>query len=588
MTARAVTALLLFAYTNVSAAPAAPDLRTLAEKTGHRETGRYDEVERLLPALSAAAARARDLAIAPVELGRSAEGRPVLGVVVARGGAVTPAAARKAGKRVVLVQAGIHAGEIEGKDAGLRLLRELTEGAHAALLARTVLVFVPVLNVDGHERVSPWNRINQNGPARMGFRTNAQNLNLNRDWIKLDAPETRALVALWNRWDPDFFVDSHTTDGADWPYDLTYAIEQKQNQAPAVAGWIGARFLPAWLAALAKRGHVTAPYLQLRVADDLEKGLEGGVAPPRYSTGYAAARHRPGLLLETHMLKPYAVRVAATYDALVALLAIVDGPDGEALAQAVRSADQATARRTGAEVPLDFALTERAVPFALRVFEATRERSSVSGGTWVRYGTRPGARTVPYFDDVRVTARALVPRAYAVPAAQREVLDVLAAHGIRTEPVAAPRPADVEVFRLSAPRWAEKPFEGRHRLTVTATAAPERVTLEPGRHVLVPLDQPLGDVAMHLLEPGAPDSLLSWGFFDAFLEQKEYGEGYVLEGLARKMLAESPALQKEFDAALRDPAFAKDPEARLDFFYRRSPYWDRQLGRYPVLRIVGP
>jgi hypothetical protein len=216
-----------------------------------------------------------------------------------------------------------------------------------------------------------------------------------------------------------------------------------------------------------------------------------------------------------------------------------------------------------------------------------RVKSEVSGGTWTRYGKTPRTISVPLFDRVRVSRSVAVPRAYVVPPQWKSALEVARAHGLVMRRLAAAWTGEVESYRLEEPRWKERPFEGRHTLEVKAVPVRERRTYAAGSWV-IPLDQPAGRVAMHLFEPAAPDSLAAWGFFDAVLEQKEYGEAYVLEVLARKMLAADPALARELAARLaKDPKFAASPEARLDFFYRRSPYWDQNVGRYPVGRITG-
>ena len=226
-----------------SSSPAVPpSWLTHAEKTGYRETPTLDDTNAFIRRLAAASPW-----IQVKSFGRSGEGRALTLVVAAKGGSHTPAAARRAGKAVVLVQACIHAGETDGKDAGLALLRDIAvTKTRAALLDRAVLLFVPVYNADGHERRSPYNRINQNGPDEMGWRANATNRNLNRDYMKADAPETRNFLRLWNDWRPDLFVDCHVTDGADYRYNVTYQFEAYDNVHPAVGTWSKDAFGRIW------------------------------------------------------------------------------------------------------------------------------------------------------------------------------------------------------------------------------------------------------------------------------------------------------------------------------------------------------
>jgi hypothetical protein len=238
--------------------------------------------------------------------GTTPEGRPMVAVIASGNGSFDPAAARKAGKPVVLVQAGIHPGEIEGKDAGLILLRDIAiTHNYPHLLDHLVLVYIPVFSVDGHENSSPYNRINQNGPASMGFRAQSQYLNLNRDYIKADAPEMLAWLKLWQTWLPDFLIDVHTTDGADYQYDLTWYTEDPHKLDPAVSAWQHEAIVDHAIPAYEKRGHLASIYLEFKDGRDPRKGIENFGSGPRFSTGYAALQNRPALLIETHMLKSY-------------------------------------------------------------------------------------------------------------------------------------------------------------------------------------------------------------------------------------------------------------------------------------------
>jgi Zinc carboxypeptidase len=556
------------------AAPAA-DWRTPSEETGNLETPRLSETVAYLKRLAAASPWIR-----VSSFGRSGEGRDLVLVVAAKDGAFDPAAASKSGRAVVLVQAGIHAGEIDGKDAGLALLRDIAVTREkAALLDHVVLLFMPIYNVDGHERFGPWNRINQDGPKEMGWRVTSRNLNLNRDYLKADAVETRAWLKVFSAWRPDLTIDSHVTDGADFQYDVTYAIETGPNVAPGVASWVRGSLLKRLLPGLEARGHQVAPYIQLVDDADPGRGQAGAISDPRFSTGYTVLRNRPSFLIETHMLKDYPTRVRATYDTLAGLLEAV-GRDAEALRAAVRAAD-ADAARPG-RTPLRFRVTETARPIEFKGYEWTRGPSTVSGAVKVVYGHDPITRTVDRFDQFEVTVEVERPRAYLVPPQWTEVIEVLRAHGLRLLRLAEPLSAAVGGYRLSEPHWQEAPFEGRHPVTFKSERADGVTRVFPPGTVVVPLDQPDSALAVNLLDPQGPDALAAWGFFDAIFEQKEYYESYVMERMAQEMLDRDPKLVAEFDAALADPKFAASPRARLDFFYRRTPYWDDRIGLYPV------
>ena len=511
-------------------------------------------------------------------------------VIANANGVFTPEGARAAKLPVVLVQAGIHPGEIEGKDAGLMLLRDFAvTGKIPHLLDHVVLVFIPVFSVDGHENSSPYNRINQNGPDSMGFRGQSQYLNLNRDYIKADAPEMQAWLRLWQHWRPDLLIDIHTTDGADYQYDLTWYLEDPHKLDAAVSRWqqaAMARILPAY----EKRGHLASPYLEFIDGTDPRKGIANFGSGPRFSTGYAALQNRPALLIETHMLKPYAVRVRAAYD-LVSLMLEEVGRAPDALRAAVAAADAVTiarARDETARVPLTFKRDPVSTFFALKSYAFRQSHSEISGSNWIQYDPeKKQTYEIPDWNGLLPDISVAPPAAYAVPAPWTGLIARLDRHGIAYRRLSCATSVEANGYHLDNPEWAAQPFEGHLMLReMTATLVLRHEILPPGS-VIVPLDQPAANVAIELLEPDAPDSLLHWGMMDAIFEAKEYGEPRVVEKLARGMLAKDAGLKAEFDRKLKDDAaFASSPRARLAFFFQHSPWFAaQQVGAYPVLRL---
>ncbi|HVF54796.1 MAG TPA: M14 family metallopeptidase [Pyrinomonadaceae bacterium] len=570
--------------------------QTYAEKTDYRETPTYDETIAYARRLAAASPWIR-----LTEFGKSGEGR-ALPLVIASKGATTPQAAKKAGKAVVLIQACIHAGETDGKDAGLALLRDIAiTKTREELLNRVVILFIPIYNTDGHERRSPYNRINQNGPAEMGWRGNATNLNLNRDYLKADAPETRAWLKMWNEWGPDLFIDCHVTDGADFRYTVTYQYEQHENVQPSLRAWskeaFDNRIIPA--AEAFSGENLFSTYLEWRDNRYPSKGVNSFIASPRFATGYTpVARNRPGLLIETHMLKEHRLRVRGTYDILRAALEEVNR-DPEKLLSAVRLADEQTiadgrSYDPSKRVALSVELTDEPVSMLLKGLEYRTELSDVSGAVRVIWGTKPLDLKVPYYSNARPTASVAPPLFYIIPPQWREVIGVLAAHGVRMQRLAAPATLEVESYRFrdaklnASSRGGFSSFEGRVLVSFKSEPVRERRTY-PAGSVVVPMAQAPARVALQLLEPDAPDSFVAWGFFHPVFEQKEYGEDYVLEKLAREMLEKDENLRREFERRIADdPKFASSATARLEFFYERSPYWDRQMNLYPVGRVTAP
>lgn len=548
---------------------------TPAEKARFERTPRYDETVAYLRRLAAAAPELR-----LVSLGKSPEGRDVWMVIASKDRAFTPEALRATGKPVVFAQAGIHAGEMDGKDAGLMLLRDMTvNGTKRSLLDRASFLFVPILSVDGHERFSRYSRINQRGPEESGWRTTARNLNINRDYGKLDAAETRAVVQALDRWKPDLYVDLHVSDGLDFQHDVTWIFNGPHAWSPAIARWFEKSWVPRATRDLESMGHVPGPYLSLKDETDPARGVESGTAGIRFSQGYGDARHLPTLVVETHSLKRYARRVLGTYVLLESTLALV-GAEKESLRQAVR---EDVSRRPG-EVPLDWKDSANPAPITFQGIEYRVTQSSLSRGRRIEWTGKPVTMTLPLqlVDAVKASARR--PAAYWVPAAAADVIERLEIHGIRMERLSNPREVEVEMDRFSEVKLEPEPFEGRVRVTARATPETRRERFAPGS-VRVPTDQPLGTLAMLLFEPAAPDSFFQNGFFHWALQRAEYAEGYVIEPTAERMLAENPALAAEFERALReDPRLAQSRELRLDWFYRRTPYFDDRFRLHPVGR----
>jgi hypothetical protein len=534
--------------------------------------------------------------------GKSGEGRDLVAVVVSRNGVFDPGAIHRAGRPVILIQNAIHGGEMDGKDACLALLRDIVvTKTQAPLIEKAVVVIVPIYNADGHERFGPYNRINQNGPAQSGWRTTSVNLNLNRDYMKADAVETRAFLRLWQRWLPDYFVDDHVTDGADYQYDVTFGADSGPDVPAATARWQRDVVTREVEASVNRSGHLAGPLISFRDGATPESGLALSPSNPRFATGYAILQNRPGMLVEMHMLKDYQTRVLGNYETLRALLQIINR-DASLLVEGNRAADAATVDAGKSAPATAVALTleadGRTAPWVYKAFRWTISPSDISGATRVIYTKDPIDLTIPRDQELRVVKNVAAPAAYIVPAQWTEVIDRLDAHGIRTIRTTQPWEGQVEAYRCGAPHWHPIPFEGRQVLFDPGEAGGKsgaaleacRLVREklafPAGSAVVPLDQRAAKVAVHWLEPEAPDSAVAWGFFNAIFEQKEFAEDYVMESVARDMLAKNPKLRAEFDAKLAaDPAFAKSPSARLDFFFQRSPWADPRRGLYPVGRL---
>jgi hypothetical protein len=572
------------------------DWATPAEKSDYRTTPNYEETMAYIRRVAAAAPKQVKL----ISFGKTGEGRDLWAAIVSKDGVFDPAKIHAANRPIVYVQNSIHAGEMDGKDSCLALMRDmLITKSQAKLLDRAVVMIIPMYNADGHERRSPYNRINQNGPAEMGFRTQSNNLNLNRDYLKADAVETRAFLRFFNEWLPDFFIDDHVTDGADFQYDTTYTIDVGPDVDPALAAWQRDQLKPYIEKSVTDAGHVIGQYVGVGEADPV-KGLSVQQDIPRFSTGYMIEQNRPGLLVEIHMLKDYKTRVTGNYEILRAILEVVNR-DADKLTKMNRDADAATiaggkANDPQKQFPLRLKTTAASTPFHFLGYKRIRALSEVSGTIWNQYVHEKEEIDLPLHDQIAPSYTVTVPRAYIVPAQWTNVIDVLNAHGVQMLRTSEAWSGDVDTYRCAA-KWSDKPFESHITLagnsdlgTQTGSGLSCEKTREklsfPKGSAVVPMDQRAAKVAMHWLEPMGPDSAVNWGLFNAIFEVKEYGEPYVLEKLAREMMAKDPKLKQEFESKIAsDPEFAGDSDARLWFFFRRSPYWDQHVGLYPVGRL---
>lgn len=564
----------------------AAELQTIAERSDYVETGRYAEVETLCAAFESAYPER----VKCHNFGTTPQGRPMLALVASDDQTFSPELVAKRGRPVMLAQGGIHAGEIDGKDAGFRLLRDVLEGnILPGALSNLTFVFVPVFNIDGHERFSAFHRPNQIGPKEMGFRATAQNYNLNRDYVKADAPEMRAMLKLLWSYDPAIYVDLHVTDGAQFQHDISITMEPTHMQDERVQE-IGRAIRKRTVADLnAKGAKALEFYPDFTKEDDPTSGFAVGAPPPRFSHGYWGTRGRFGVLVETHSWKDYKTRVQRTYDALVSLFGQC-ASEGAAWISEFTSAEEREKQLGGKAVSLSLKNTPHKTTINFLGYAYTKTPSPISGALQIRYDTsRPEVWNIPLYDNLTPDVSATAPRVGYIVApewadliARRLTLHHIAFSRLEL----AIEKATTSQFRATSWKWSPQSFEGRQTLKSlegTWEKGPSRI--EKGA-LFIPISQPKVRLLMALVEPQAPDSFVAWGDFNPVFEQKEYIESYVLEPLAKKMLADDASLRKEFEQKVNsDSKFKSDPDARRDFFYRRSPYRDTHMGVHPIRRL---
>ncbi|SOT96278.1 carboxypeptidase [Xanthomonas arboricola pv. fragariae] len=529
---------------------------TPAERNDFASTPSYDETRAWLERLVAASP------LLSLEVfGKSSEGRDLL-LVRAHKGAP--------GKPVVLAQAGIHAGEIDGKDAGLMLLRDIAQRGKDHLLDQVDLVFVPIFNADGHEQRGPLIGAALRGPQQMGWNTTTRGINLNRDYLTLEAPETRAMVALLHRLDPALYIDLHVSGGLDHQYDITFTFAGWGTYARsrATADWLQQRFTPAVNSALRKQGHAPAIYPSLIDENEPRSGLRYAPEGPRYSTGYGDFAGIPTVLVENHRLKSYRQRVLGDYVLLEAALRVVARDAGNI--DAAKRADRAARPQE-----LMVAWERLQQPIAQVPFKGvsyTRALSPVSGRQELRWEGRDETWTMPVI-GYRQTQAVRYPLAWWIPPGNDDVVELLKAHGITYERLQQPRQLQVQQIRVVKDAGTQTPH-----------AEPVEETFVAGS-VRVPADQPMRMLAAALLEPQSSDSLLASGRFRNAGSPDSGLYGAELVDFSERVLRSDAALRAAFERKLADDAaFRADGDARLQWIYARSPYAAITGWRYPVRR----
>jgi hypothetical protein len=579
---------LLLAVSTVSVAstgrePAA-DWLTVAEASDFRATSSYQETVQFLRRVDAGSEFVR------LEFfGRSGARKPLPLVIVSADRAFAPDAAAASGKPVLLIQSCIHAGEVDGKDATLMILRDLATGRLPAP-RNAIVLFVPILNADGHERVSPHNRPNQDGPEEgMGFRVTANGLNLNRDHLRLESVEMRALIRLFNDWRPQLHVDNHVTNGSDHGWVLTWAVAEAPQLADGVHEWVQSHLASA-LEMTREQGHATGPYVYLRDSSDPLQGFTSLPLGPRYSTNYFPIRNTPSILVEMHAHKPFRNRVLANKAFLIALIDEVDGSGGS-LVEAVDTARNLTTDqgRTDAE-PSDIVLRWRSSEHhEIVLFPAAdwyTQTSLVTGKPLLRY-RRGSTREieVPWYHTVEPELAVARPRGYLVLPGWPEIEGMLVAHGLECRILSEPISAEVETIRVADPEFRSSSYQGTVMVEAVHVSRQLEERTIPAGSLWIPASQPDFDIAAQLFEPEAPDSMLRWGLLSTVFERKEYIDARTLEDLALDMLVDDE-VRAAWEEALEDEAFAADPRERHLWWYRRTPSWDEDLGLLPVFRVM--
>jgi hypothetical protein len=516
--------------------------------------------------------------------GLSDVGKPLHLLLLSKHGVFDPLDVKLQRQAFVLINNGIHPGEPCGVDACMMLARDWLQ--QGSLPDDVVIGIIPLYNIGGALNRGSYSRANQVGPQEHGFRGNARNYDLNRDFIKMDSRNAEAFVQIFQTWRPDLFIDTHTTNGADYQAVMTLIETQHNKLLAPVATFMTDSLTPRLYAHMATAGHIMSPYVNVfgTTPDD---GFAGFLDLPRYSTGYAAMFQTPSYVTEAHMLKPYAQRVAATYDFLASLIEISQAHKDSLMFQ-VQRARQAAAAADSIEVAWTLDTTEvESVMFD--GYEARYRPSQVTGQSRLYYDrSQPYRKPVPYLNTYTPTLKVAKPTAYLIPQAYTEVIDRLLANGIPLRTLRQDTLLTVAVSYLDEVQTSETPYEGHYFHAGLKVRRDTQAILYFAGDVVAYTGTWRDPYLVHVLEPLAQDAFFRWNFFDNVLMQKEYFSAYVFEETAAELLAQDPGLSQAFEAQkASDPAFASDARAQLMFIYQRSPYYEITHRRYPVTRWDG-
>ncbi len=541
----------------------------------------YPELIEAYQALDRKYAQARLLTYGPTDFGK-----PLHLFIISATGEFDPAQLHEKGFRIVMVNNGIHPGEPCGIDASVKLARDLLtdENGLWALMDSTVLCIVPVYNIGGMHNRSAFNRANQNGPVEQGFRANARNLDLNRDYVAMNSRNAQSFAQIFHKWKPHLLIDTHTTNGADYQYVMTLIPNHPQELPPMLGSFYAEIMEPYLYEEMEQGGFEMIPYVS-PMGSTPESGLQQYYNTPRYTTGFGRMFNTISFMTEAHMFKPFSDRVLSTYEFIRVCLSFVD-EQGMELAKRRNEADAYVKEQTSFVLrwELDTTIVEH-IPF--KGYEAEWIDSEITGAKRIRYDrSRPFTRPVPYYRAYNSTLTVRAPEYYIIPQAWHEVIHRLRINGVVINRFEKDTLLSVEAYYIEDYKSRNRPYNG-HFLHYDISLRTENQQLQfyEGDYY-IKMDQEANAFIIEVLEPLAADAYFSWNFFDAVLQRKEYFSSYIFEDYALEMLKQDEQLQKDFVLRKQtDKNFAANSWAQLNWLYERSPYFEKSFMRYPVYRL---
>ncbi|WP_229329746.1 M14 family metallopeptidase [Flavobacterium ammonificans] len=487
-------------------------------------------------------------------------------------------------KAVLLINNGIHAGEPDGIDASMQFFRDLALGKIKAP-KNTVIVCIPVYNIGGALNRNSFTRANQNGPEEYGFRGNARNYDLNRDFIKSDTRNTKSFVEIFHTTNPDVFIDNHVSNGSDYQYKLTYIMTEPTKLGSVLGSYLRKEMMPSLVSDLQKKKIETTPYVNT-FHETPDQGFAQFFDSPRYTTGYTSLFNSIGFVVETHMLKKYADRVKVTYEFMKSTLEFTD--TNYSKIKQIRKDNEAQFqpnKNYTLQWEVDKKIQE---PFTFLGYEAGYKKSEATTGQRLYYDrSKPFKKEVPFFPQYKSVKDITIPKAYVIPRGFWPVIELLKSNGIACQTIQKDTIIEVESYRITDFKTTTSAYEGHynHRNTVVNSMIEKRAFAK-GDYI-IPTQQKGIKYILETLEPEAVDSYFNWNFFDPILQQKEGYSDYVFEDTAAQLLKDNPKLKSDLEVKKqKEPEFLNNPKAQLDWIYKQSMYYEKAHLNYPVYRIT--
>ena len=517
-----------------------------------------------------------------INYGTTDVGYPLTLVVLSRDKVFNPALIKQQNKRVLLINNGIHPGEPEGIDASMMLARDVLK--KNALPKNVVICMIAVYNIGGclNRGVS---RINQNGPRAYGFRGNYRNLDLNRDFIKADSKNALAFEQILNTWNPEVFLDNHTSDGADYQYVMTLIETQKDKQNAILAEYTSKTLSPELYKRMKASGYEMTPYVESEDKSP-DNGIVSFLETPRFATGYTSQHNIISYITETHMLKPFDKRVYATYGFMRALIDIVTRDAGQ-IGELKHKADEQVKQQKTFALNWDLD-TGHVDSLTFKGYTAGYKNSEVSGLPRLFYDrSKPYTKTIKYYDNYKASITADKPLAYVIPQAWGKIIELFKLNNVAMQRLKHDTTLNLQMYYIADYKTPQRPFEGHYlHSNVKLNPVNAKVKFYAGDYVVY-TNQSLNRYIVETLEPQGVDSFFAWNFFDSILSEKEYFSDYVYEDIAAAELKQNPELRKKLDDEKAiEPKLAASAAAQLNFVYRNSPYFEKTYLRYPVGRII--